>query len=488
MATFVLTYCVTLTVAVIALALDGFGRGRSGLVVTIAGLTASAAAGLGAGVMRTAGQHVGSLEVGGPASMVYGVIALVGLAAVLGGLENLAARPSGASIAALIAFGVATSGAVAASTDLITLLLVLESTALVSYALVSAAGTPRAGEAAIKYFVQGALAAALLLFGVAVFVGAYVPSGRYEVLAGVLGSPKLLSVALAATGLVIASLAFKMAAFPFHSWAPDAYETAPPEAAAFLAAGPKLATFAAAAVFVSIVSYGAIAQRVLVVTAILAILSIAVGSVAALRQQDYRRLLAYAGIAQAGFALIAVALATPPLAVFFGATYALAAAGTFLAASEFRRLRPEWNGSVAGLAGLGREAPLLSGSVAILLISLAGVPPFLGFWGKFLIFLAGISGALQNGRGAPVASTVVIIAVSAGVIGSVVSLGFYGSILRTIYFEKTAGVAGSLTGETRAAMGPAGISVVTLAVVVVVLGLLPLVMGSTVIYDLFVAR
>ena len=226
-----------------------------------------------------------------------------------------------------------------------------------------------------------------------------------------------------------------MGAVPFHSWAPDAYETAPVESAAFLAAGPKLAAIGAMSVFVTVVASGPEATPILVVVAGIAVLSVLVGSVAALRQHDYRRMLAYAGIAQAGYALIAVALPMAPLAVFFGATYALAATGTFLAAAAFQRLRPHWDGSVAGLAGLGRRAPVLGGAVAVLLISLAGLPPLLGFWAKLVVFATGLSYAVASLAAQPVHSWSVSIAVIAGILGSIVSLGYYGAVLRSLFFD-----------------------------------------------------
>ena len=485
---FILTYAVTIGAAILVLSLDGFGRRKMGVAVGGSVLAMSACAGLAAGVMHTAGTHVGTIEVGGPASMVYGVIALVGAASVFAGVSRLATRPAGASIAALICLGVACAGAAAAATDLITLFLLLEALALVSYALVASEGNARSGEAAMKYFVQGALATALFVFGMAIFVGLYAPSGQYAILTDALVSPRPLVTAVAATGLVLAFLAFKMGAFPFHSWAPDAYETAPVEAAAFMAAGVKLAAIAAAGIFVSIVSAGRIGPRVLMVTAALAVLSIVIGSAAALWQADYRRLLAYAGIAQAGYALIAIAMATAPLAVFFGATYALATAGAFLAALEFTRVRPEWDGSVAGLAGLGREAPLVSSCVAVLLISLAGVPPFLGFWAKLLVFGTGLSLAVQTWSTSPYVAACIAVAVAVGVIGSVVSLGFYGYIIKALYFDR--GEGGGLQSEdgVRPTVGSAGISVALLAAAVVILGVLPLVFGSTVLFDLFAAR
>ena len=488
--TLALTFGVTLAASILALGLDAFGRRSAALVTISAGLCVSAAAGITAGVMRTPSGSVGPVGVGGPSSMVYGVIALIGAAAVIGGLDSLKERANGGSIAALIAFGVAAGGGTAAALDLTTLLLLLETLALAGYALVASARTTRSSEAAMKYFVQGAVATGLFLFGMAILVGVYVPSGNYFGLSTVFASSTPLLPAVAGAGLILSALAFKMGAVPFHSWAPDAYETAPVESAAFLVAGPKLAAIGATSVFVTVVATGPGTTSILVVVAVLAILSVLVGSVAALRQRNYRRLLAYAGIAQSGYALIAIALPMAPLAVFFGSTYALAATGTFVAAAAFQRLRPEWDGSVAGLAGLGRRAPLLGGAVAVLLISLAGLPPMLGFWAKLVVFATGLSYAVAGLSTTPVLSWSVALAVTAGILGSIVSLAYYGAILRALFFDTAEPVEGRAEGESAPTQsgGSAAIVVVVIAVIVVALSILPLLVGPTALFDVFSAR
>ena len=138
--------------------------------------------------MRTPSGAIGPIGIGGPSSMVYGVIALVGAAAVIGGFDSLRERPNAGSVAALVAFAVAAAGGTAAALDLTTLLLLLETMGLAGYALVAEARTTRAAEAAMKYFVQGAVATGLFLFGMAVLVGLYAPSGQYASIAGVFSS------------------------------------------------------------------------------------------------------------------------------------------------------------------------------------------------------------------------------------------------------------------------------------------------------------
>ena len=506
---FLLTFGAAGIGALAALALDAFGLRRAALSAAIAGTGVAAAAGMFAGVRPLPGDLIGTLQVGGPASMVFGVIALTGTAAVAGGWDDSCDRVSGGSIAGLIALGVLAAGATSAAIDLTTVLLAIETSAVCAYALVASARTSRSAEASMKYFVQGAVATGLFVFGMAVLLGVVDPTGRYDTLAQAFIAPSPMLPALAGVGLVLSALTFKMGGAPFHSWAPDAYETAPAEAAAFLASGQKLGAIAAASVFVSIVASGSIAPRALAIALGLAVLSVLVGSLAALRQTNYRRLLGYAGVAQSGYALIAVALFTPPLAVFFGATYALAASGTFLSAAAFKRLRPEWDGSVKGLAGLGRQAPVLCGSLGVLLISLAGIPPFLGFWAKLLVFGTALNAAAQNFATVPTVSWVLAVAVAAGLIGSVVSLGYYGSILRSLFFDEppapqyvdgvdaeafggeapeTDAEAESETDAAFAGSGSAGIVVVAIAALVALASIATMIFGSTAIFVLFSAR
>jgi NADH-quinone oxidoreductase subunit N len=194
--------------------------------------------------------------------------------------------------------------------------------------------------------------------------------------------------------------------------------------------------------------------------------------------------------------LLAAALFTPPIAVFFAATYAISSVGTFSAAGAFRRIRPAWDGSVRGLAGLGHEAPAVGGSVAILLVSLAGLPPLLGFWGKLVVFGTAINLASLSHSTVPQTTWVLAIGVGVALLGSVISLGYYGSILRALFLDREdAGDPAAVADATDAAPtskrtmgGSAGLVVVALAVLVVVAGLATTAFGSTLIFQLFAAR
>ncbi len=479
-----LTYGVTIAGAVIALVLDALDR-RAAAVFTVGiVLGVGAGAGLYAGVTHSAGTAFGPIGIGGAASMVYGVVALVGAASVLGGSDALKARRHGGSHASLIALGAAAGGAAAAALDLTTLLLLLETMALAGYALVAGSGDSRSGEAAMKYFVQGAVATGLYVFGMAVLVGFYAPTGDYLALSTSLAATPYPLPALVGAVLVLCALLFKVGGVPFHSWAPDAYETAPAESAAFLASGPKLAAIGAMGVLVTVVSSGESLRPLLLLVAAAAMLSILVGSIAALRQANLRRLLGYAGIAQTGYALLAVAIPMASLAVFYAATYAVAAVGTFLAAAAFERLDPEWDGTVLGLAGMGRRAPVLSASLSVLLVSLAGIPPLMGFWAKLVLFATGLSAGWGSLGANPMHAWSLLTGVSIAILGSVISLGYYGGILRSLYFGERA--SDSEAGSGRRG-GPAAIGVAVIALVVIGLSVLPFALGPTWIFELFVS-
>jgi NADH-quinone oxidoreductase subunit N len=386
------------------------------------------------------------------------------------------------------------------SFDLLMLLVALETAAAAGYALVADAKTSRSDESALKYFVQGAIATGLLVMGLAVLVGGYAPSGAYGELATVFSQPPMPMAALAGALLVLSALAFKSSLVPFHSWAPDAYESSRPEVAAFLAAGPKLGAMGAIALFMVVVSSGVLADRLIVVMAAVSGLSIIVGSVGAFRQRSYTRMLGYAGIAQAGYALIGAVVLNPTSAVFFATTYAIATTGTFLAATAFRQARPDWDGSIRGLAGLGRgSARLAAFSVAILLVSLAGIPPLLGFWGKFQVFAsaATMSGRMFLALDNPLLGWTYALLAAAGIIGSVVSLGYYGGVLQSLYLaEEPVKIEGS--GE----LGPdtlddadvddtpsvTAITVASTAIAVILLGLVPLFLGMSALMTPFTVR
>ncbi len=274
--------------------------------------------------------------------------------------------------------------------DLLTLYLSLELMTLCSYVLVGiTVQKPTSNEGAIKYFLLGSFASALFLFGVSLTYGltgatgfAHIASALSEAGAG---SRPLLLVAI---GLVLGGLAFKIAAVPFHTWAPDAYQGASAPVAAFLAAGSKAVGLAALG-RVCLVAFGAETYLVSLFLMGLAALSITVGSIVALSQTDMKRLLAYSSIAHAGYALLGLIAGTPAGAsatmtyVFFYVFMTLGTFGVVIALGE-RGERLE------GYRGLAAQRPGTAALMLLFLLALVGIPPTAGFVAKFVVILSAV--------------------------------------------------------------------------------------------------
>lgn len=274
--------------------------------------------------------------------------------------------------------------------DLLTLYLGLELTTICSYILVGiTVQSPRSNEAAIKYFLIASFASALLLFGISLTYGA-TGGTDFATIASALselgrGSNPLLVVAI---GFLVAGLAFKIAAVPFHFWAPDAYQGASAPVAAFLAAGSKAAGLAALG-RISLVAFGSEAQVLSVLLAGLAALSIVVGSLIILAQTDMKRLLAYSSIAHVGYALLGLIAGTPEGAsatmtyAFFYVFMTLGAFGVVIALGE----RGE---HLDGYRGLAAQQPVTAALMLLFLLSLTGIPPTAGFVAKFGVILSAV--------------------------------------------------------------------------------------------------
>lgn len=272
--------------------------------------------------------------------------------------------------------------------DLLTLYLGLELTTLCAYILVGiTVQRPASNEAAIKYFLLGSFASALLLFGISLTYGiagatdfATVGSALAE--EGLAGSPELWM----AIGLVTAGLAFKISAVPFHTWAPDAYQGASAPVAAFLATGSKAAGLAVLG-RVCLVAFGPQSEVLSWILATLAALSIAVGSVLALTQTDMKRLLAYSSIAHAGYALLGLIAGTGASATmtytFLYVFMTLGAFGVVIALGE----RGE---TLDGYQGLAAQRPGTAALMLLFLVSLTGIPPTAGFAAKFVVIQSAV--------------------------------------------------------------------------------------------------
>ena len=274
--------------------------------------------------------------------------------------------------------------------DLLTLYLGLELITLCSYILVGIrVERPASNEAAIKYFLLGSFASALLLYGISLTYGMTGATG-FSAIASALsehgpGSSPLLLVAI---GLVLAGLAFKIAAVPFHSWAPDAYQGASAPVAAFLAAGSKAAGLAVLG-RVCLAAFGSEAHFWSMALAGLATLSIVVGSIMVLPQTDMKRLLAYSSIAHVGYALLGLMAGTPEGA---RATMTYAFLYVFMTLGAFGvviALGPRGE-SLDGYKGLAAQRPGTAALMLLFLASLTGIPPTAGFAAKFVVILSAV--------------------------------------------------------------------------------------------------
>jgi NADH-quinone oxidoreductase subunit N len=283
--------------------------------------------------------------------------------------------------------------------DLLVAFVAIEVMSLSTYALAAWMRRGRKpAEAAFKYFVLGAFSSALLIYGAALVYGA-----TGSTLFSALGRDGglLLVVGL---GLVVAGLAFKVAAVPFHLWTPDVYEGAPTPVTAFMAAGVKTAAFAVLTRLL-VAAWGgpAGAQGLGPVLAALAILTMVFGNLLALPQRSVKRLLAYSSIAHAGYLLVGVVSAgaagarEPALSaiLFYLASYTVTVIGAFAVVGALERRgapgdEPADQWDLSRLAGLARRRPALAFAMAVFMLSLAGIPPTAGFVGKLLVFKAAI--------------------------------------------------------------------------------------------------
>ena len=283
----------------------------------------------------------------------------------------------------------------ASSLDLGLIVLFLQLLSMASYILVALIRTDReANEAALKYFIYGAVALAVMAYGLSFLYGLTGSLSLPAIGAGLKGAD---GVWVALTfGFVLIGYAFEITAVPFHFWAPDVYTGASAPVTGFLSVVPKLAGFAALLRFLLIALPGGLAAWPLAV-AILAALTMTLGNLVALRQTRLKRLLAYSSIAQAGYVLMAVAASERvPGALsatgYYLLAYLLMNLGAFVVTAQLERLTGR--DDLRGLRGLGQRSPLAAAGLTLSLLSLAGIPPLAGFAGKVLLLDATLSSGL----------------------------------------------------------------------------------------------
>jgi NADH-quinone oxidoreductase subunit N len=329
--------------------------------------------------------------------------------------------------AVLIVFSAVGMSVMVSATSLVSLYVGLELQSLAAYVLASYRRTDeRSAEAGLKYFVLGALASGILLYGISLLYG-FTGTTNFSGLAAAFGRGTPSLGLLFGLVFLLAGLAFKISAVPFHMWTPDVYEGAPTPVTAFFASAPKVAAvLLSTRVCVEALAPATDAWRQIVIFAALA--SIFLGAVAAYGQTNIKRLLAYSSINNVGFALVGLAAAGPQGAssvLFYMAVYVVMTLGAFLCVLWMRDAEGRPVESIASLSGLSQTRPGLAAAFAIFMFSLAGIPPLFGFWPKLLVF------------NAAVASGHVALAVAA-IVGTVIGAYYYLKIVKVMYMDEPA--------------------------------------------------
>jgi NADH-quinone oxidoreductase subunit N len=365
------------------------------------------------------------------------------------------------------------------SEELLMIFIGLELTGLSLYVMVAFDKTDvRSAEAGLKYFLFGSTASAFTLFGISFIYGmsgttSLVAIGQKLTIGPV---QPLLAVSIVMT---LIGFAFKIAAAPFHLWAPDAYQGAPVPSAAFIASGSKVASFVVLGKIVLVgfapvhgsADWHAMVAGWAPVLATLAALSILLGNLVALAQTNVRRLLAYSAVAHAGYTLLGLVAGGRDgfsATLFYTIIYAITLVGAFGVVALVRR---ETGGDdFQNFAGLWARSPLLGGYMSIFILSLAGIPPLAGFFGKFYLFSAALRAGPNHG---------LLWLVALALFGSLISLYYYLIVLKVIFVDETATQTSVVKVDLLSRM-----SLTLLALLVLVLGIMPEALAARIIASL----
>jgi NADH-quinone oxidoreductase subunit N len=328
----------------------------------------------------------------------------------------------------LVLFSALGGAVMVSASSLVTLYVGLELQSLSAYVLASYRRTDdRSAEAGLKYFVLGALASGILLYGISLLYG-FTGTMNFNGIAAAFAREGMGSLGLL-FGLVfvLAGVAFKISAVPFHMWTPDVYEGAPTPVTAFFASAPKVAAvLLGTRLCLDALAPATDAWRQIVIFAALA--SILLGAVAAYGQTNIKRLLAYSSINNVGFALVGLAAGTPQGAssvLFYMAVYVVMTLGAVLCVLWMRNEDGEPVEDIAALSGLSQTRPAYAAAIAVFMFSLAGIPPLLGFWPKLLVFQAAVDAGFS-------------VLAAAAAVGSVVGAYYYIKIVKVMYFDEAA--------------------------------------------------
>jgi len=403
------------------------GDSRTSLI-SIASVAALAAAAVTAVNPATQGEAFHGLYVSDAFStfakvLIYGAAAVAIIIA-----PRFFAREAGlrAEYPILILFSAIGMGMMVSAADLLTLYVGLELQSLAAYVLASfMRRDQRSAEAGLKYFVLGALASGILLYGISLlygFTGTTLFSGVAAAAGDGLSMGELFGLVF-----VLAGLAFKISAVPFHMWTPDVYEGAPTPVTAFFASAPKVAAMGLL-VRVSVEALGPASTSWQQIVIFSALASTILGGVAAIGQTNIKRLLAYSSINNVGFALFGLAAGNAEgvsATMTYMAVYVVMTLGSFLCVLQMRDESGRSVETITSLSGLSRKRPALAAAFAVFMFSLAGIPPLFGFWPKFLVFDALVGIGLW-----PLAMV--------GIATSVIGAYYYLKIVKTMYFDEPA--------------------------------------------------
>lgn len=313
--------------------------------------------------------------------------------------------------------------------DLLIVFLGIETMSISLYALVGMTrDKSSSNEGALKYFVMGSFASGFLVYGIALLYGAAGSTNIVTIMDYIRASvDNLPLIAWAGMGLILIGFAFKAALVPFHWWSPDAYEGAPTTVTAFMSTGPKAAAFAAF-IRVFYVAFGNMSDSWITVLWWVAVLTMTVGNLLALRQDSIKRMLAFSSITHAGYLVVALITYSDEnigaaAMLFYLAAYAIMNIGAFMVAIAVNRSEKDEIGyNIADYKGLGYRKPLAAFAMLIFMLALAGIPPTAGFFGKYYIFSAAVKSGFIG---------LAII----GVLNSAVSVYYYLRVIVTMYLK-----------------------------------------------------
>lgn len=360
------------------------------------------------------------------------------------------------------------------SEELLMIFIGLELTGLSLYVMAGFDKTDvRSAEAGLKYFLFGSTASAFTLFGISFIYGMSGTTGLAAV-GQKLATQSIQPLLFVGIVMTLVGFAFKIAAAPFHLWAPDAYQGAPVPSAAFIASGSKVASFVVLGKIVLVgfgPVHGSAAWHAMIagwapVLAVLAALSIVIGNLVALAQSNVRRLLAYSAVAHAGYTLLGLVAGGRDgfsATLFYTTVYAFTLVGAFGVVALVRR---ETGGDdLQNFAGLRSRSPLLAGCMSIFMLSLAGLPPLAGFFGKFYLFSVALRAGANDG---------LLWLVALALVGSLVSLYYYLIVLKVIFTDQSddaaLSIAPSLGSDIELLQR---ITLSVLAMVILLLGIMP---------------